>query len=331
MEIIRHRAGKVPGEGIYLMPPSVYHEDPAPAPSLSNSVARELIDHTPRHAWTIHPRLNPAYEPPAVGRKTEIGERVHDLVCGRGRGHVRVEANDWRTEKARAKRDEAVKAGKAPILAGDAPACAKMLRAIRYRMRAHPTTSGLFREGNGELVLIWQEDGIWLRTMIDWWGPTDRDITDLKTTTAGLDDRSLNDRFDSGGLDLQAAFHERAVHHFMPHLAGRLNQRFVFCEQDEPHEIRTVNVPAYAKDQGRHKLSIAMSEWRNAMRSGVWPGYPVGTDDIAPPEWSGRRWQEKAQALATQPPRAEFRDKRMQDLQRRLQRSAESGNVNVFG
>ena len=200
-------------------------------------------------------------------------------------------------------------------------------------MRAHASTVGLFREGRGELVFIWEEEGVWLRTMIDWIGPHENDVTDLKTTTAGLDDRSLNDRFDTGGLDVQAAFHERAMHHFFPHLAGRLNQRFVFCEQDEPHEIRTVRVPAYAKDQGRDKLFNAMGEWRHATQTGVWMGYPVGDDDIAPPDWSGRRWQDKAQKLATQGPRAAFKDKRMINLQRRLARSAGQEpppNVNIL-
>ena len=104
MQIAKHRAGKVPGAGIYLMPPELYHTDPAPQPSLSSSVARELIDNTPRHAWACHPRLNAAWEPASVSRKTEVGERVHDLVCGRGRGHVRVEANDWRSGDAKKKR-----------------------------------------------------------------------------------------------------------------------------------------------------------------------------------------------------------------------------------
>ena len=240
MLITRHRAGKVPGEGIYTMAPDVYHADPAPEPSLSSSVARELLDHTPRHAWAIHPRLNPAYRPATVSRKTEIGERVHELVIGRGRGHVRIDADDWRSKAAKDKRAAALKDGKTPILASDMPACAKMLKAIRYRMRAHESTRGLFREGHGEIVFVWKEGGVWLRTMVDFIGPTEIDVTDLKTTTAALDDRSLNDRFDSGGLDVQAAFHERAMHHFFPALAGRLNQRFVFCEQDEPHEVRTV-------------------------------------------------------------------------------------------
>jgi hypothetical protein len=254
------------------------------------------------------------------------------LVCGRGRGHVRVDANDWRSGDAKKKKAQALKDGKTPVLAADMPACAKMLKAIRYRMRSHPSTAGLFREGHGELVFIWQEGTIWLRTMIDWIGPTEADTADLKCTTSSLDDRSLNDRFDTGGLDLQAAFHERALHTFFPHLAGRLRQLFIFVEQDEPHEVRTVKVPPYAKDQGRDKLATALSEWTHAMQTGLWPGYPAGVDDVTPPDWSGRRWQDKAQRLATQGERATFKDRRLIALQRRLERSAEQpSNVNLLG
>ena len=69
------------------------------------------------------------------------------------------------------------------------------------------------------------------------------------------------------------------------------------------------------------------------MSTAAWPGYPVGTDDITPPDWSGRRWQDKAQKLATQPARATFKDQRMAELQRRLARSAGQEpppNVNIL-
>ena len=87
-------------------------------------------------------------------------------------------------------------------------------------------------------------------------------------------------------------------------------------------------------DQGRQKVEHAVKAWREAMQTATWPGYPAGADHIAPPEWSGRRWQEQEQARAMQKPPALWKDKRMADLHRRLARSAgqEPGsNVNVFG
>ncbi|WP_242401117.1 hypothetical protein [Acetobacter okinawensis] len=45
--------------GIYDLPEAQYHADPCPTPSLSNSVARILLDESPMHAHFSHPRLNP--------------------------------------------------------------------------------------------------------------------------------------------------------------------------------------------------------------------------------------------------------------------------------
>ncbi|CAI3961985.1 unnamed protein product, partial [Commensalibacter communis] len=39
----------------YDMPASIYHSDPCPTPSLSNSLIRDLLDKSPYHAAWKHP------------------------------------------------------------------------------------------------------------------------------------------------------------------------------------------------------------------------------------------------------------------------------------
>lgn len=50
--------------GVYPdIPEADYHADPCPTPSLSSSIGKELVNRSPWHAWTKHPRLNPEVEP----------------------------------------------------------------------------------------------------------------------------------------------------------------------------------------------------------------------------------------------------------------------------
>ena len=62
-----------------------YHSDCCDEPSLSSSIAGLLIDQTPKHAWTAHPRLNPNFKPessPAMN----LGSVAHELLLGKGGG-----------------------------------------------------------------------------------------------------------------------------------------------------------------------------------------------------------------------------------------------------
>jgi hypothetical protein len=64
-----------------------YHADPAPAPSLSSSIAKTILHQTPRHAWFEHPRLNPNFEP-KDDSKFDLGSVAHELLLGKGAGFV---------------------------------------------------------------------------------------------------------------------------------------------------------------------------------------------------------------------------------------------------
>jgi len=64
--------------GVYDIPDKEYHADPCPVPSLSSTLARTLLNQSPLHAWTKHPRLNPDHEPEEK-RTFDIG-RVHQVL-----------------------------------------------------------------------------------------------------------------------------------------------------------------------------------------------------------------------------------------------------------
>ena len=82
------------GIGIhYSMRAAAYHADPCERPSLSSSIAKILLEKTPRHAWTAHPRLNPDFAAKDES-KFDLGTAVHELMLGKGVGYTIIKAAD---------------------------------------------------------------------------------------------------------------------------------------------------------------------------------------------------------------------------------------------
>src|SRR5262245_32462306 len=103
--------------GIYQIDLDAYIRDPAPAPSLSASVANVLLTKSAFHAMHAHPRLNPDWEPEST-ELTELGTIVHAILLENDRSRLVVAPfDDWRTKAAREMRDEARAQGRIPVLA----------------------------------------------------------------------------------------------------------------------------------------------------------------------------------------------------------------------
>ena len=74
-----------------------YLGDPAPSPSLTSSLVRELLQTAPRKVWENCARLNPDYKE----KKKDIfdlGSAAHALFIGEGSEIVVVNEDDWRTK-----------------------------------------------------------------------------------------------------------------------------------------------------------------------------------------------------------------------------------------
>lgn len=298
MQIIDFDGDRVPGPGIYRMSAACYHADPAPEPSLSSSIARVLIEQTERHAFIAHPRLSPPTKD-RKDRKLDIGSVAHELLTGQGRGIHVIKTLDkagepvatYQTKAAGEERDAAISRGETPVLVGDLGRAERMVAAIREKCEHTPGAERAFRDGHGELALIWRDHtGIWGRALIDWFDPETGTIDDLKTTSAGLSDRMLATRI-ADGLDIQEAWYRRGVANLLPDLAGRTRFRFHFVETDEPHEARIVPLVGEQQFLGHRKVITAAVAFRECLRSGDWPGYPDVVAPVEPVAWAGPRWE----------------------------------------
>lgn len=300
MKIIEHASGLVAGPGLYRMPASVYHADPAPTPSLSRSVAVTLLDKRPLHAWHAHPRLGGGDED-AKARKLDVGSVAHELMIGQGRGiHVIAATNkagkdveNYATKAAQEERDDALAAGLTPVLRCDLDRAEAMVDAVRSKLARVPGAAGAFEDGLGEAVAIWRDPaGVYGRCMLDWWGPTEYDVWDLKTTAGGLSDRDLANRIDAG-LDVQAAWYSRGLSILRPEAIGRVTFNFVFVEDKPPHEVRVIRLTGEQQARGERKAVTAAVWFADCLARNEWPGYAPTIDRVESPPWTAARWEER--------------------------------------
>lgn len=281
---------KITTPAVYDLPEDQYHADPAPEPSLSSSVAKLLIGQSPRHAWTAHPKLNPAYEDDR-DTKFDLGNAAHDaLLRGAGPFDV-IAAPDWRTKMAKTARDQSLAAKRKPILQKDWTAVLGMVKAAREQIAAHTEAADAFTHGKAEQTLIWREGTVWCRAMLDWLPDTvGATLYDYKTTgSANPDVWGARQLFDLG-YDIQAAFYRRG---YRAVLGVTPEFRFVVQENKPPFALSVVALSPGAMDMAERKVEAAIALWRRCMAEDRWPGYAGRIAYVEPPMWQETRWLER--------------------------------------
>lgn len=275
-------------QGIHLnVAASSYFSDPAPEPSLTQSVAKILIERSPLHAWHAHPRLNPDYQHDD-DRKFDVGNIAHSMMLGRGKDIVVLEGfDDWRKKAAQEAREEAAAAGKLAVLGKHYKRASQMVDAAREQLLLRGL-SRFFRDGSGEVVTVWQEGDIWMRQMIDWLTPDGLEFVDLKTTDMSAAPHGIDRMMFNAGWSIQAAMAERGLDVLDPDNAGRRKFYFVVQEAEHPYQLTVVQLTRGPMTLGAKQLDHAVNLWRQCMRTNRWPGYSL---DIVTPEWPG--WAEQ--------------------------------------
>lgn len=277
----------------YDMSAADYHADPAPAPSLRSSIAKTLIDRSPAHAWIEHPKLNPEWRS-TDPTKYDVGNIAHAMMLGRGKEIVAIEFNDWRTKEAKDVRADAAKQGKLAVLKKDYLLAAEMVDTARGRLDASQFDTA-FRDGDGEVVGIWQEGDLWFRFMADWICNPGL-IYDFKTTGLSVAPHNIGKVMAGAGWDVQAAFIERGLDVLDPGNRGRRCFRFVAMEDKPPYAMIICQLPEAVMTMGRKKLAHAVKVWAECVRTDKWPAYPLALVYPEYPGWAESQWLERETA-----------------------------------
>lgn len=270
------------------MPDREYHADPVAGGSLSSSGARKLL--APSCPARFHWDLT---HPTPYKKIFDFGHVAHRLVLGAGAGIVVVDANDWRTNKAKAERDEAHAAGKTPILKDDY----QIVKDMAAALRAHPLAASLLDPefGEPEKSLFWvDESGIVRRARLDWLPTFVTDngryvIPDYKTAASAARD-DFEKAADSHGYFQQAPWYEDAVRACLGIDAVMV---FVAQEKAPPYLVNVIEITTLAREFGHDRNREAIGIYERCVRTGRWPGYGDGFDMISLPGWTERKYLEE--------------------------------------
>lgn len=281
IEIITSDVVTVPG--FYRMSHTAYHRDPCPSRSLSASVLHTLLTRTPMHANAKYKR-----PPSAATGKMDFGSAVHKLSLDRGADIVQVAASDWRTNAAKEQREVAYANHQIPLLEKDYERAAAMSAPLRSAIEKF--TGHAMNDCHRELVMAWQENGQWRRSMIDVIDPDFTNPIDAKTTKASVSPMQCEKRiYDAYGI--QAAFYLRGLNALLPDMAGRRNFYFIFGEVDEPF---AVSPPIKLSESGLQMCTEQVEHgcklWDHCVRTDDWFGYSAEVYTAQPPPWVLSQW-----------------------------------------
>lgn len=270
-------------DGIYFdMPSEIYHADPCPTPSLSNSLIRDLLDRSPKHAVWKHPKLN-QNAGIVANNSMNRGTLLHNLILGCGSEIEVIHADNFLTKKAKGDRDQALSEGKTPILEKDYDEIKKCSEIAIEKIANHPACEGFFNTGHSEAVIAWQEDNIWCRGMVDRL-PQDHNfpLFDLK----GTDNSASPIKWEKRLLEVyrtQGIFYNRGL----SKIEGikRPSMRFIVIEMFASFEITVFDLSEELEEIATNEVQRAIQIWQHSTRTKEWPGYPNQIVSVLAKPW----------------------------------------------
>jgi len=268
--------------GIHTISADAYHADPAPEPSLSNSIACVLANQTPIQAWLKHPRLNPDYQAENSGT-FDIGEACHGLLLeGQDRVCI-IDTKDWKTDAAKEARNDAWANGRIPLLREQYKKTLLMRdAALRFAGRSR-TLRGVFESGKPEQTLIWQAGETWCRARLDLLVSDRPLILDYKSTAAPDPGTWTRRYIVEHGYDMQSVWYRRGL----SALAGEYAEFYFLVQEVRPPYLCYLVEPTESMHQlGSIKVERALHLWRTCLACGDWPGYPTEPFLADAPSWA---------------------------------------------
>jgi hypothetical protein len=266
------------------VPCEAYFADPCPRPSLNNSLIDTLLFRTPMHAAALHPRLNGGEE--IVRKETDamcLGSVVHRLALGAGKDYVVIDAENYRTADARAKRDHAQENGFCPILAHNYETAS----ALAPRLREHLDEMLLGEPFLPEVVIAWQIDTphgkVWARGMVDAWCPTLNMAVDLKTWT-DASASAVEKKVAREGYDTQAAWYTRGLE-FLTDQPGKIRFAYLVGEKEAPHASQPFELDEAWRSSAWDLCEEAVEIFARCLKASHWPGYQRNPVLLSPPDW----------------------------------------------
>ncbi len=292
---------KITQPGIFTdFPVDAYFSDPCPTPSLTQSLAKIILNQSPLHCWVASPRLNPEWEPDE-DKKFAIGNVAHSLLLGRGKAIAVGPFADWRTKDSQNFRKDCIAGGKVPVLTEQYERAVQMVASCRDQLaqilddNERPILADFDSPGASELMLAWCEPGgFWFRQLVDRAPAHCQTIYDYKTSAMSMAPQALGVKMADQGWDIQGAMLERGFGALDPKNRGRRKYRFICQETEYPFAVTVAELTEASLTIGRKRLNEAVQLWRACLEAGThreaWPGYGVRIQRPEYPDWAEKKW-----------------------------------------
>lgn len=277
--------------GVYDIPEDVYHRDPVPGGSLSQSGAKKLLAEggPARYRWQLD-------HPEPSSEAMELGTAAHKLVLGSGPELVEVKEKNWRKDDAKDAAEAARAAGKVPLLTHQL----EQVHAMAAAIRKVPLAVALLDRDRGmlaELSAFWVDGrfGVWRRARFDA-VRIDRArgiplAGDYKTCASAAPEAFAR-AIDSYCYNQQSEWYRDAYEAIF---GVRPEFLFIAQEKEPPYLVAVYGVDAESAAIGAAANDRALAVWRDcreAEASGsehAWPGYSTEITYLALPRWSRAR------------------------------------------
>ncbi len=260
--------------------PADYFAEPCPAPALTNSGIRTLLNNCPAKFAHQHPAIGQPAEETKDTIARRLGNLVHRLALGKGKEYALSPYDRYQSKEAKEWKAEQIEAGLIPVKQAEYDQAAEMAVTIQQAIEA--TCEG--HDYQTEVVIAWTTQAagphVWCRAMLDVWCPSLNLALDVKTC-ADASDRAIERAF-ANGYAGQAAWYADGVE-ALSSSPERPRFGFLFVENEAPWLGRF----AECSESFRHGASLANERavriFADCLTAGQWPGYqPIKAQ---PPVW----------------------------------------------
>lgn len=265
-----------------------YHNDPCEEISLSASIGKLMVDRSPAHAYSAHPRLGGVrFE---STKAQDAGSLIHRLLLGKGAEIVEVHADSYRTKAAQDLRDACKAQGRIPVLSETLAEAREAATALQERLASF----GILLHGESEVAVEWDEpvflaDGtVKCRAMFDHVIRSEGMVFDLKKIANAHPD-AVARAMVTYAYDVQEAAYRSAFTAVYPEWVGREDFLFLFLEMEPPYAVLPVRTDGQFRAMGEKRWQRAVSTWRHCRRDNFWPGYSTEPIRISPPAWAAAK------------------------------------------
>lgn len=297
-------------EGFHDLTNADYHDDPVPDGSISSSALKIMVSQSPKHARNYLLRGRPPKS------HFDLGSAVHAHLLGGapvvywGKGEGK---DNWKTDAAKAFRDQAYADGEIPLLLDQREHVDGMVAAVRD----DPDLGVWLEPGafTAEQSGFWidGDTALWCRFRLDaaQYDPDQDTLTvvDVKTAydvaPAAIRKALANHRY-----DIQRHHYEQGLRRLMElNVLPDADIIYVlaFVETSPPYDVVLRRIgPRTSAHAARHWRD-GMAQFLACRTTGIWPGYDAPREDemeipeAEAPAWQLDRWdwQEQQEAIET--------------------------------